>query len=138
MDRFGDLIEAQGGNRAVIDEPGLLPQPKIKIEVASPASGYVEKIDALEVGVASKLLGAGRQTKDDEVDLSIGICLRKKVGDKVERDGPLAVLFSDGDVKKVNSARENFLKAFTIVPHKVDSPRLFYARVSGDEVEEFH
>ncbi|MFC1862555.1 pyrimidine-nucleoside phosphorylase [Thermodesulfobacteriota bacterium] len=137
LERFGDLIEAQGGNRDVIDNPGLLPQPKIKLEVESHASGYVEKIDALEIGLTSKLLGAGRQTKDDEVDLSVGIFLRKKVGDKVERDEPLAVFYTDGDDDKLNQARERFLKAFTIVPHKVESPKLFFARVSKEGVEEF-
>jgi pyrimidine-nucleoside phosphorylase len=137
LERFGDLIEAQGGNRAVINDPELLPQPKIKLDVTSPVSGYVESIDALEVGVVSKLLGAGRQTKDDDVDLSVGIYLRKKVGDKVEKDEPLAVFYSDGDEKKLNHGIERFLNAFSIVPHTVDSPRLFYAKVSKDGVEEF-
>lgn len=136
LERFGDLIEAQGGNRAVINDPKLLPQPKIKLDVASPVSGYIKSIDALEVGVVSKLLGAGRQTKDDEVDLSVGIYLRKKVGDKVEKDEPLAVFYSDGDENKLNPGIERFLNAFTIVPHNVDFPRLFYARVSKDGVEE--
>jgi pyrimidine-nucleoside phosphorylase len=136
LKKLGELIEAQGGNREVIENPGLLPQPRVKIEVGSARSGYVEKIDALEVGVASKILGAGGKTKDEPIDRSIGLYLNKKVGDAVEKGEPFAVLYSDGDKNKIDPARERLLNAYTIGPVRRDPPRLFYARVSKDGVEE--
>jgi len=137
LEKLGELIEAQGGNREVIENPDLLPQPKVKIEVKSDSSGYVERIDALEVGLASKILGAGRKTKDEPIDLSIGIYLKKKVGDKVEKGEPLAVFYSNGDRDKIEPAKERFLNAYNIGNNIVEPPRLFYARVSRDGVEEF-
>ena len=136
LDRFGDLIEAQGGNREVIDDPGLLPRSKVEIEVNSERSGYVEKINALDVGLASKTLGAGRRTKDEPIDLSIGIYLKKKVGDRVEAGEPLALFYSDGNRDKIEPAKATFLNAYTIGDTRGEPPRLFYARVSKEGVEE--
>ncbi len=136
LEKLGELIEAQGGNREVIENPGLLPQPRVKIEVKSARSGYVERINALDVGVASKILGAGGKTNDEPIDLSIGIYLNKKVGDEVEKGEPVAVLHSDGDNNKIDPARERLLNAYTIGPARRDPPRLFYARVSKEGVEE--
>ena len=136
--KFGELIEAQGGDRAIIDDPGLLPQPKKKINVESPASGYVQKIDALEIGLASKILGAGRRTKDDLIDPSAGICLKKKVGDPVEKKEPLALFHTNGDQSRIEPAREKCVRAYRIGPHREDVPKLLFARISQEGVEEFH
>ncbi len=137
LEKLGELIEAQGGNREVLENPNLLPQPKVKIEVETRSSGYVQEIDALDVGLASKILGAGRKTKDDPLDLSVGIYLRKKVGDKVEAGEPLAVFYSDGDKDKIGPAKRKFLNAYRIGRDLVEPPRFFFARVSEDGVEEF-
>ncbi|MBN2407510.1 MAG: pyrimidine-nucleoside phosphorylase [Elusimicrobia bacterium] len=134
--KLGELIKAQGGNPDVIGNTGLLPQPKKIIEIKAPAGGYVESIDALEVGLSSKVLGAGRKTKDEPIDLSIGIFLKKKVGDEVRKGEPLALFHSDGDSSKVEAAKEKFLNAYRIGPKKISPPRFFYARVSKDGVEE--
>jgi pyrimidine-nucleoside phosphorylase len=136
LTQFGKLITAQGGNPAVLDNPQLLPQPVAKIEVASPAAGYVSAIDAMEVGMASKILGAGRQTKHDRIDHSIGIILKKKIGDKVTAGGPLAIFYSDGDEKKVAAARDKILAAYSFSSQTVDPPKLIHARVTRDGVEE--
>jgi pyrimidine-nucleoside phosphorylase len=136
LEKLGELIEAQGGNREVIENPGLLPQPRVKIEVESAGSGYVEKINSLDVGVASKILGAGGKTKDEPIDRSIGIYLYKKVGDAVEKGEPIAVLYSDGDKDKIDAAKARLLNAYTLGPAQPDAPRLFYARVSKEGVEE--
>ena len=106
LNRLADWIVAQGGNPSVLDNPDLLPQPIAKIEVKSENSGYVSAQDALEVGLASKILGAGRQTKDDAIDYSVGIYLKKKIGDEVEAGDPLAVFYSDGDEEKIEPARK--------------------------------
>jgi pyrimidine-nucleoside phosphorylase len=131
------MIEAQGGTIAPIKNPKLLPQPKLKLEVKSEGSGYVQKIDALEVGLASMILGAGRKTKDETIDHSIGIMLKKKVGDKVKEGEPLALFYSDGDSKKIEQAKEKFLKAYHIGSKKVEPPKFFYAKVSREGIVEY-
>jgi pyrimidine-nucleoside phosphorylase len=131
------MIEAQGGTSAFIDNPKLLPQPKLKLEVKAEGSGYVQKIDALELGLASMSLGAGRETKDETIDHSIGIILKKKVGDKVKEGEPLALFYSDGDPEKIEQAKEKYLGAYKIGSRCVEPPKLFYARVSRDGVEEY-
>ena len=134
--KFKKLIALQGGDDKAVDDIKLLPQPRMEIEIESRVSGYVEAIDALEVGLTSKVLGAGRYTKDDPVDPSVGIVLKKKVGDRVEKGEPLAVFISDGDLKKTEPAKEKFLNAYTIGEKQVQPPRVFYARVTKDGVEE--
>jgi pyrimidine-nucleoside phosphorylase len=138
LEKLAELIEAQGGNPEVIENLDLLPQPKTKIEINAEVAGFIEKINALEVGMASRILGAGRKTKTEPIDLSIGILLKKKVGDRVDKGEPLAVFYSDGDKQKIDPAKAKFLSAYTIGDRQVDPPRLFYARVSANNVQEFN
>ncbi|MDV6377629.1 pyrimidine-nucleoside phosphorylase [Sporosarcina sp. GW1-11] len=91
---FGELIRAQGGNAEVISNPNLLPEAPFQIEVPAKQSGYIRAIDADEVGVVAMLLGAGRATKEDIIDLAVGIVLTKKIGDYVEAGEAVAVLHS--------------------------------------------
>ncbi len=135
--KFREFIQAQGGNPDVVEHPDLLPTPVEKIPVESPGAGWVRSIDALEVGLASKVLGAGRKTKEDDIDLSIGVRLLKKVGDRVEKGEPLAVFHSDGDRGKIEPAMKKFINAYRIGDERKEPPRLFYARVSKDNVEEW-
>jgi len=137
LKRLVDLIVAQGGDPSVVDNPNLLPQPNTKIEVKSETPGYVSAIDPLEVGLASKILGAGRKTKDDTIDYSVGICLKKKIGDKVKVGDPLAVFYADGDEEKIGLARKKLLTAYAFNSNKIDPPKLIYARVTRDGVEEY-
>ena len=137
LNRLADLIAAQGGDPSVLDNLDLLPQPTAKIEVKSETAGYVSAIDAQAVGLASKMLGAGRKTKDDAIDYSVGIYLKKKIGDKVKAGDPLAVFYSDGDDKKIGPARKKFLAAYSFNSNKIDPPKLIYARITRDGVEEY-
>jgi len=137
LNRLADLIKAQGGDSAVLDNPNLLPQPAQMIEVKSPSSGYVSSINALEVGMAAKVLGAGRKTKNDDIDHAVGIYLKKKIGDPVNPGDPLAVFYTDGDETKIEVARNKFLAAYAFDSDEVDPPKLIYARVTGEGIEEF-
>ena len=137
LNRLVDFIVAQGGDPSVVENPDLLPQPRAKIEVKSETTGYVSAIDALEVGLASKILGAGRKTKDDAIDYSVGIYLKKKIGDKVKAGDPLAVFYSDGDEKKIGPARKKIVTAYSFNSNKIDPPKLIYARITRDGVEEW-
>ena len=136
--RFKAFIEAQGGDPDVVENTDLLPRSKTTISLESGRSGFVQGVDALEVGMAAKTLGAGRQTKEDAIDLSIGIVLNKKVGDPVRQGELLAVLHSDGDTSKIDPAVKRLLGAYTIGTEYMAPPKLILARISGDGVKELN
>ena len=129
------FIEAQGGDPGVVENTGLLPRSRTILPLESDSTGVIQGIDALEIGMAAKLLGAGRQTKQDAIDLSIGVVLCKKVGDSVQKGEPLARLHSDGDAAKIDPAVKRLLRAYTIGPEAIIPPRLILARISGDTVK---
>lgn len=96
LEKFKTFIEAQGGNAAVVDRPEeLLPQANFQIEVTADKAGVITAIDAEELGVAGMLLGAGRETKDSELDLAAGLMLQVKIGDKVEAGDVLVTIHSN-------------------------------------------
>ncbi len=92
--KLSELIRAQSGDRAVLLDPGRLPQAAVQSPVTADRAGRVAAIDALEVGLAVKSLGAGRDRKTDPIDLSVGLVLQKKVGDPVQAGEPLAIVHS--------------------------------------------
>lgn len=95
LEKFKVFLSNQGGDASVADDVSKLPRAQYQIEVKAESSGYVEEIAAEELGVASAMLGAGRQTKDDVIDLAVGLMLGKKVGDRVDEGETLAVIHSN-------------------------------------------
>lgn len=95
LEVFRQFIKAQGGNPAVVDDVSLLPQAKFVKEVPSQQEGYISFMEADEIGTAAMVLGAGRATKDSEIDLAVGIVLHKKVGDFVEKGEAIATVYSN-------------------------------------------
>ncbi|MBL6008866.1 pyrimidine-nucleoside phosphorylase [Bacillus halotolerans] len=95
FEKFKDFLKNQGGDSSIVDDPSKLPQAAYHIDVPAKEAGVVSEIVADEIGVAAMLLGAGRATKEDEIDLAVGIMLRKKVGDKVEKGEPLVTLYAN-------------------------------------------
>jgi pyrimidine-nucleoside phosphorylase/thymidine phosphorylase len=91
--KFKDVIQAQGGNPLVLDKFELLPNALGAREISSPRTGFVSAIDAEDIGRASAIIGAGRNTKEDEVDPAVGIILEVKVGQRVDAGGVLARLY---------------------------------------------
>lgn len=91
--KFREMIEAQGGNPSVTEDTGILPQAGGNHAVAAGADGYITSIDAMEIGLSAMTLGAGRETKESGIDLSAGLVLHKKPGDKVVKGEPLATLY---------------------------------------------
>ncbi len=89
------FVAAQGGDVSVIDHPEKLPQAKYKIELRAKETGYISELTAEKFGHASALLGAGRTTKDAEINLAVGIVLYKKVGDYVEKNEPILTIHAD-------------------------------------------
>lgn len=104
LEKFKVFLENQGGDGSVVDAVTKLPQAQYTFEVKAETSGYVSHIVADEIGVASMLLGAGRATKDDIIDLAVGLVLNKKVGDKVEAGESLVTIYANQeDVKDVEA-----------------------------------
>jgi len=89
---FGDMIEAQGGDRRVVEDTSLLPKAPSHIELRAERAGYVTRMHTSDIGNAAKLLGAGRERKTDELDLSVGIVMKARLGDAVKRGDLLATL----------------------------------------------
>ena len=119
LDKLAEFISAQGGDGEVVYHPELLPQASIQKEIASPSDGYIGHIECDEVGICSLILGGGRETKESEIDLAVGIVLNKKVGDKVSKGETLAILHGN-DAKKVAEAEKRYLNACTIVKIPVE------------------
>ena len=125
LDKFQTFLENQGGDASVVDSPELLPTAEYQIDYKAKSSGVVSELIANEIGVASMMLGAGRQTKEDDIDLSVGIVLNKKVGDKVNAGESLLTIHSnrenvDDVIKKLDESIE--IKAQAKTPtliHKI-------------------
>ena len=109
---FGALIEAQGGDASVIKDTKKLVVAKYARELTSDVSGYVSRMDTEQVGIAASLLGAGRMTKEDVIDLGAGLVLRKKTGDHVEKGETLAVLYASEEGERMTAALEGLRKAY--------------------------
>ncbi|GAK48455.1 pyrimidine-nucleoside phosphorylase [Secundilactobacillus oryzae JCM 18671] len=95
LEKFREMVVAQGGDGSVVDHPEIMPQAKYQIELPAKQSGVVAEIEADEIGIASMLLGGGRQKADDKLDYAVGIVLHKKIGDSVSEGDSLMTIYSD-------------------------------------------
>ena len=119
LELLREFIELSGGDGEVVNNYELLPTPKSVLEVFSEEEGYVTKIKAEEIGKAAMVIGAGRATKEDEVDHAVGIELKKKVGDKVEKGDVIAEIYFN-DEKNVQSSKAMVLDAYIIGNEKIE------------------
>jgi len=122
-EKFKEWIAAQGGDVAVVEDPSLLPQARLIEEVKSPHSGYLARIDALEVGLTAMLLGAGRERKGEPIDHAVGVVLHRKVGDYVNQGQPLLTIYAN-DEARLAEARERLLAACEWSEEPVQPPPL--------------
>ena len=120
LELLKQFIELSGGDGEVVNNYELLPTPKSVLEVFAQEDGYVTKIKAEEVGKAAMVIGAGRATKEDEVDHAVGIELKKKVGDKVEKGDLIAEIYYNDD-KNVESSKNMLLDAYIIGNEKIEN-----------------
>lgn len=123
LDKLAEFIEAQGGDKELVYHPDKLPTASILEEILSPMEGYIEHIECDEIGICSLILGGGRETKESDIDLSVGLVLNKKVGDFVRKGESLAVIHAN-DSEKLRSAKERFLKAYTFSEASVEKKKL--------------
>ncbi len=128
--KWREIIGAQGGDPRVVDDTGRLPRAATLRELATPRAGVVEAIDGEALGLAAMALGAGRARLEDRIDPAVGLLLRKKVGDPVERGEPLLTVHRNagGEAQPLVEAR--LLAAFTIGPGPAPQPALIIERMA--------
>ncbi|MCL6795258.1 pyrimidine-nucleoside phosphorylase [Bacillus altitudinis] len=127
LEKFKEFLENQGGDGSIVDQPEKLPQAPYQIEVPAKESGVIAEIVADEIGVAAMILGAGRATKEDDIDLSVGIMLNKKVGDRVEKGESLVTLHANRE--DVANVMEKIYDNIRIADH-ADAPTLIHTVIT--------
>lgn len=133
LQKLADLVEAQGGTSDVINDPSLLPTARYRKPVVAEQSGYVTAVDPLEIGMAAMHLGAGRETKDSEIDLAVGIELKRQVGDEVSAGDELAIIHANSETA-VPEAVLAVRQAFTVEKDQISPNPLIYTKITSKDV----
>ncbi len=113
LETFKKMVKAQGGDVECIDNPDKFEKAPFERAIKSQKSGYIHHVDTEGYGIASLLLGAGRNTKEESIDFSAGIVLNKKTGDYVNVGDTIAVMYTSDD-KKFENAERKFIDSTTI------------------------
>ncbi|MDN4618859.1 pyrimidine-nucleoside phosphorylase [Paenibacillus sp. PsM32] len=127
LEKFKLFLASQGGDASVVDQPERLPQAKFLIEVPAKEDGFVAELVADEIGTAAMLLGAGRATKESEIDLAVGLMLNKKVGDAVKVGDSLVTIHANRE--NVEDVLKKLYESIRIADH-ADAPTLVYGTVT--------
>ncbi len=127
--RFADIVSAQGGDPAFIDRPDALPQAAVQRSIVAPQSGFVTSIDAKGIGLAAMRLGAGRRTKDDVIDLAVGLVLDIKTGDVVSTGCRIATVFARTD-DDARACEQEILRAIVVGEASVPRWQTVVAKIS--------
>jgi pyrimidine-nucleoside phosphorylase len=130
-EKFRAMVRLQGGNPAVIDNPGLLPQAKQTAEVKCRVSGFVTGFMCEQIGTAGVLLGGGRARKEDSVDPAVGIMVHKKVGDQVAAGEPLCTIYHNSE-ERLRQAEPLILQSYRIEASPPQQKRSLVHRIIGD------
>ncbi|UCZ54695.1 pyrimidine-nucleoside phosphorylase [Bacillus shivajii] len=128
LEHFKVFAESQGGDASVIEDVEKLPKASNIVEVTAETDGYVSGIVADQIGTAAMMLGAGRATKTSEIDLAVGLELRKKIGDKVSKGDSLATIHANTD--QIDDIKSKILQSFTISEDSVEAQPLIYDVIS--------
>ncbi len=132
LERFGAFVEAQGGERAVVEDPSRLPQAPVVRELSADAGGWLAEVDAEQVGLAAGALGAGRRRKEDEIDPAVGIELTAKVGDRVDSGETLGRIYARDD-EAARAAEQRLRAALQIRRQRCEAPKLVYELIAATE-----
>jgi pyrimidine-nucleoside phosphorylase len=125
LEKFKQLVAQQGGDPGVVDDPDLLPTAQHTEEVAATDDGYVTAVNALEIGLCSVALGAGRESVDSKIDMAVGFLINKKIGDPVKK-GESLIAIHYNNRKKMDAIKQRLAKAFTIGAQAVNKPPMIY------------
>lgn len=123
LERFRQMIEAQGGNAQIVDRPDLLPQAAHQAALRSAESGFICGLQTRTIGEGTMMLGAGNRASGGWVDPAAGIVMHKKIGDRVEAGEELCTLHTN-DPARLDEVRIQILQAFHIAPRQLDPPPL--------------
>jgi pyrimidine-nucleoside phosphorylase len=136
LKRLIAMVDAQGGDSKVIEDTDNFAKAKYTYDVLSPSDGYITDMDAAGCGIASSVLGAGRETLESQIDYAAGIILHKKTGDQVHKGDVLATLYAN-DEGLFAASNARFLQAITIGENKKERNPLVYALVSKNGVTRY-
>ncbi|MGX7126812.1 pyrimidine-nucleoside phosphorylase [Enterococcus viikkiensis] len=123
LEKFREMVKNQGGDVSVIDQTEKILTAEYESELPAKTSGYVTKLVANEIGIAAMLLGAGRKTKEDDIDHAVGIKLHKKIGDKVAKGESLLTIYANS---KEISEVENLLYQNIVIGDTPEEPILIH------------
>lgn len=137
LKKFAEFVKAQGGDEKAVYDTSLLPKASIVEEICADKSGYIQAIDTKEIGIACFILGGGREKKEDKIDLSVGFCNYKKIGDFVAK-GDIIAKFYANDRKKLEQAKQRYLNAYQFSSNNVTAPKHIYGIVTIDGFKEFN
>ncbi|MCE5746956.1 pyrimidine-nucleoside phosphorylase [Staphylococcus pseudintermedius] len=127
LEKFKTFLSNQGGDASVVDDPSKLPTAQYQFELPAKRSGVVSEMIANEIGIASMMLGAGRQTKEDVIDLAVGLVLNKKVGDRVEEGESLLTIYSNSE--NVEQVKQKLYDNITISDY-AEQPQLIHTIIT--------
>lgn len=128
LKKLAEFVEAQGGNPEMVYHPEMLPKACLQEMLCAPCEGYIQKIVCDEVGICSLILGGGRETKESVIDLSVGIILKKKVGDYIKCGEPIAEIHAN-DKEKLRQCMERLQQAYTIGEQKPEKRNVIFGIV---------
>jgi pyrimidine-nucleoside phosphorylase len=128
--KFRQNIELQGGDPRVVEEPKRLPQPRSRVDVQSPGTGFISAANCENLGIALAILGGGREKKEDRIDHAVGLEFHRRIGDRVEKDQPLATIHYNADAK-LAEAKALIAASYEIVALPTEKPPLIRRVIGG-------
>lgn len=134
LEKFRQMVELQGGDARVVDDPKRLPQARHSLDVLSGKAGYLASMQCEQIGTACVILGGGRERKEDSVDPAVGIVLHKKVGDRVAAGEPIATIHYNAETQAAQ-ARQLIEASCEIASAAPSTKRPLIHRVIGESGE---
>jgi pyrimidine-nucleoside phosphorylase len=133
LDKLAEFVSAQGGDMNQVYHPELLPKAMFCRDVYAEREGYLTSCKTSEVGMASLIMGGGRETKESEIDLSVGIRIDKKLGEHVDKGEVIGVVYAN-ETDILKPAADRFLSAYTISDERVEPEPLIKKVITGKDV----
>jgi pyrimidine-nucleoside phosphorylase len=134
LETFAHMVREQGGDETYLYHTEKFETARYRSDFLARESGYIGSMDTELCGKTAVILGAGRETKDSEIDMTAGICFYKKTGSTVEKGEVLATLYSN-DKEKIKTAEEYLQRAYTFSEKKPKLLKNIIAYVTKNGVE---
>jgi pyrimidine-nucleoside phosphorylase len=133
LDKLAELVKTQGGDENQVYHPETLPKALYCMDVLAEQDGYLASCKTSEVGMTSLILGGGRETKESEIDLSVGIRIDKRLGEHVDKGERIAVLYAN-ESEKLEDAKKRFVNAYTFSDTEVKAEPLIKKIISRKDI----